>query len=75
MRFTNSSNDLLLIDQCMVPHGSFEGVESTSKSVQSSDSQLLLSRPSVNGVLKKHTRKIKTTTRVSYILFPVRTSC
>ena len=37
-----------LFKQCVVPRSLFGGVESTSKSVYSSDSQLLLSRPSVN---------------------------
>ena len=53
----------------MVPRALFGGIESTSKSMYSSDSQLLLSRPSVNGALWKHTRKIAT--RVPVILFPV----
>ena len=35
--------------QCMVPRALFGGVRNTSKSVYSSDSQLLLSRPSVSG--------------------------
>ena len=35
--------------QCMVPRAVFGGVRNTSKSVYSSDSQLLLSRPSVSG--------------------------
>ena len=40
--------------QCMVPRELFGGVRNTSKSVYSSDSQLLLSIPSVNGAdLKK----------------------
>ena len=47
--------------QCMVPLALFRGVWNTSKSVYSSDSQLLLSRPSVNGAyLKKYTRKSTT---------------
>ena len=36
--------------QCMVPRALFGGVWNTSKSVYSSGSQLLLSRPSVSGV-------------------------
>ena len=35
--------------QCMVPRALFGGVRNTSKSVYSSDSQLLLSRPSGSG--------------------------
>ena len=49
--------------QCMVPRALFEGVQNTSKSVYSSDSQLLLS-----GLTAP-------TTRVSVILFPVNSSC
>ena len=55
--------------QCMVPRALFGGVRNTSKSVYSSDSQLLLSRPSVSGA------DLKTSTRVSVLLFPVRSSC
>ena len=52
--------------QCMVPRTLFGGVWNTSKSVYSSDSQLLLSRPSVSGAyLKKYTRK-STTRGISY---------
>ena len=52
--------------QCMVPRALFGGVWNTSKSVYSSDSQLLLSRPSVSGAyLKKYTRK-STTRSISY---------
>ena len=43
--------------QCMVPHALFGGVWNTSKSVYSSGSQLLLSRPSVSGAYLKYTRK------------------
>ena len=44
--------------QCMVPRALFGGIWNTSKSVYSSGSQLLLSRPSVSGAyLKKYTRK------------------
>ena len=35
--------------QCLVPRALFGGIRNTSKSVYSSDSQLLLSRPSVSG--------------------------
>ena len=35
--------------QCMVPRAMFGGVRNSSESVYSSDSQLLLSRPSVSG--------------------------
>ena len=60
--------------QCMVPRALFGGVWNTSKSVYSSGSQLLLSRPSVSGAyLKKYTRK-STTRGISY-LFLVRSSC
>ena len=52
--------------QCMVPRALFGGVWNTSKSVYSSDSQLLLSRPTVSGAyLKKYTRK-STTRGISY---------
>ena len=52
--------------QCMVPRALFGGVWNTSKSVYSSGSQLLLSRPSVGGAyLKKYTRK-STTRGISY---------
>ena len=52
--------------QCMVPRALFGGVWNTSKSVYSSGSQLLLSRPSVSGAyLKKYTRK-STTWGISY---------
>ena len=52
--------------QCMVPRALFGGVWNTSKSVYSSGSQLLLSRPSVSGAyLKKYTRK-STTRGISY---------
>ena len=52
--------------QCMVPRALFEGVWNTSKSVYSSGSQLLLSRPSVSGTyLKKYTRK-STTRGITY---------
>ena len=47
--------------QYMVPRALFGGVRNTSKSVYSSGSQLLLSRPSVSGAyLKKYTRKSTT---------------
>ena len=39
--------------QCMVPRALFGGVWNTSKSVYSSGSQLLLSRPSVSGAYLK----------------------
>ena len=52
--------------QCMVPRALFGGVWNTSKSVYSSGSQLLLSRPSVSvAYLKKYTRK-STTRGISY---------
>ena len=38
--------------QCMVPRALFGGVWNTSKSVYSSGSQLLLSRPSVSGAYR-----------------------
>ena len=47
-----------LVVQCMVPRTLFGGVWSTSKSVYSSDSQLLLSRPSVSGAYVKVHKKI-----------------
>ena len=40
--------------QCMVPRALFGGVWNTSKSVYSSGSQLLLSRPSVSGAPNKY---------------------
>ena len=43
--------------QCMVPRTLFGGVWNTSKSVYSSDSQLLLSRPSVSGAYVKEVHK------------------
>ena len=43
--------------QCMVPRTLFGGVWNTSKSVYSSDSQLLLSRPSVSGAYLKEVHK------------------
>ena len=43
--------------QCMVPRALFGGVWNTSKSVYSSDSQLLLSRPSVSGAYLKEVHK------------------
>ena len=62
--------------QCMVPRALFGGVWNTSKSVYSSGSQLLLSRPSVSGAyLEKHTRKSTMILGVSVILFQVRSSC
>ena len=60
--------------QSMVPRALFGGVWNTSKSVYSSGSQLLLSRPSVSGAyLKKYTRI--QLHGVSAILFLVRSSC
>ena len=60
--------------QCMVPRALFGGVWNTSKSMYSSGSQLLLSRPSVSGVyLKKYTKN--QLLGVSVILFLVRSSC
>ena len=43
--------------QCMVPRALFGGVRNTSKSVYSSDSQLLLSRPSVSGAYLRSTQE------------------
>ena len=43
--------------QCMVPRALFGGVWNTSKSVYSSDSQLLLSRPSVSGAYLRSTQE------------------
>ena len=43
--------------QCMVPRALFGGVRNTSKSVYSSDSQLLLSRPSVSGAYLRNTQE------------------
>ena len=43
--------------QCMVPRALFGGVWNTSKSVYSSGSQLLLSRPSVSGAYLKEVHK------------------
>ena len=45
-----------LLEQCMVPRPLFGGVEYTSKSVYSSNSQLLLSRPSVSGAYSRNTQ-------------------
>ena len=62
--------------QCMVPRALFGGVRNTSKSVYSSDSQLLLSRPSVSGAYLRRTQEKQLPgTRVSVLLFPVRKSC
>ena len=70
-RYTNARQ---LVVQCMVPRALFGGVWNTSKSVYSSGSQLLLSRPSVSGAYLKYTRK-PTTRGISFILFLVRSSC
>ena len=43
--------------QCMVPRALFGGIRNTSKLVYSSDSQLLLSRPSVCGAYFKSTQE------------------
>ena len=43
--------------QCMVPRALFGGVWNTSKSVYSSDSQLLLSRHSVSGAYLRSTQE------------------
>ena len=43
--------------QCMVPRALFGGVRNTSKSVYSSDSQLLLSIPSVSGAYLRNTQE------------------
>ena len=43
--------------QCMVPRALFGGVRNTSKSVYLSDSQLLLSRPSVSGAYLRSTQE------------------
>ena len=46
-----------LLEQCMVSRALFGGIDSISKSVYSSDSQLLLSRPSVRGAYFRNTPK------------------
>ena len=43
--------------KCMAPCAVFGGVRNTSKSVYSSDSQLLLSRPSVSGAYLRSTQE------------------
>ena len=43
--------------QCIVPRALFGGVRNASKSVYSSDSQLLLSRPSVSGAYLRSTQE------------------
>ena len=43
--------------KCMAPCAFFGGVRNTSKSVYSSDSQLLLSRPSVGGAYLRSTQE------------------
>ena len=43
--------------QCMIPRALFGGVRNTSKSVYTSDSQLLLSRPSVSGAYLRSTQE------------------
>ena len=48
-----------LEQQCMIPRALFGGVENTSKSVYSSDSQLLLSKPSVSGAYFRNAQKIQ----------------
>ena len=60
----------LQLVQCMVPRALFGGVRNTSKSVYSSDSQLLLSRPSVSGAdLKNKYSGISSTVSSTYQLF------
>ena len=46
-----------LLEQCMVPRALFGSVENISKSVDSVDSQLLLSRPSVTGAYFRNTQE------------------
>ena len=62
-----------LLVQGMVPRALFGGVRIKSqKSVYSSDSQLLLSRPSVSGAYLRSTQRQLLR---YHVLFPVRSSC
>ena len=62
--------------QCMVPRALFRGVRITSKSVYSSDSQLLLSRPSVSGAYFYEVHKKNNYSGISStVSSTVRSSC
>ena len=61
--------------RCLVPRTLFGGVWNTSKSVYSSDSQLLMSRPSVSGAYLKEVHKKINYSGYQFILFPLRSSC